>query len=345
MDEILGVTEQPTEETTEEIVRHFATIGAVYEDGVSLIFDGEDAPTEKHYLCNTSAFFSAGDRVKILPDSGTYVVEYVVGSPKQQRTVGLPSGGVEGQILQKMSDAEFHAAWQTLQGLLPTGGSAGQFLKKSSATNYAVTWGDMDEVAGTLPKGGSAGQFLVKSSVTDYAAGWQTAYTVPSGGSAGQILTKDSATAGDVSWQTAYMIPTGGTEGQVLTKASSTAGDVSWQTPSVTGGLPTGGSTGQLLQKSGTSNYAASWVTGYLIPSGGSAGQVLTKDTTTAGDVSWQDAPQSSRAVGVQNQYSSTTQGSDSYRIQFRTNGTYGTGAKTFQIRLGTGAWFTLTTT
>lgn len=255
MDE-LGILENAEETAT--IVRNFATIGAVYADGVSLIFDGEDAPTEKHYLCNTSAFFSAGDRVKILPDSGTYVVEYVVGSPKQEKTVGLPSGGLAGQILQKMSDEEFHAAWQTLQGLLPTGGSAGQFLKKSSATNYAVTWGDMDEVSGTLPKGGSAGQFLVKSSVTDYAAGWQTAYTVPSGGSAGQILTKDSATAGDVSWQ---------------------------------------------------------------------------------------DAPQSSRAVGVQNQYSSTTQGSNSYRIQFRTNGTYGTGANTFQIRLGTGSWFTLATT
>ena len=48
MDEIFEVTEQPTEETTEEIVRNFATIGAVYEDGVSLIFDGEDAPPEQH---------------------------------------------------------------------------------------------------------------------------------------------------------------------------------------------------------------------------------------------------------------------------------------------------------
>lgn len=194
MDEILT----PVEETTqEEVERHFATIGAVYEDGVSLIFDGEDAPTEKHYLCNTSAFFSAGDRVKILPDSGTYVVEYVVGSPKQSEVVGIPSGG----------------------------------------------------------------------------------------------------------------------------------------------------STGQILQKTSATNYEAGWVTGYLIPTGGGAGQVLTKDTSTAGDVSWKAAPQSSRAVGVQNQYSSTTQGSDSYRIQFRTNGTYGTGAQTFQIRLGTGTWYTLTTT
>lgn len=165
--EELGILENAEETAT--IVRNFATIGAVYEDGVSLIFDGEDAPTEKHYLCNTNVYFSPGDRVRILEDSGTYIVEYVVGSPKRKKTVGLPSGG----------------------------------------------------------------------------------------------------------------------------------------------------SPGQLLQKIGTENYAASW----------------------------KAAPQSSRAVGVQNQYSSTTQGSNDYRIQFRTNGTYGTGANTFQIRMGTGSWFTLATT
>ena len=58
---------------------YFATIGGVYDDGVSLIFDGQETPTEKHYKVNTSVTFSAGDRVKILPYKGTYVVEYVVG--------------------------------------------------------------------------------------------------------------------------------------------------------------------------------------------------------------------------------------------------------------------------
>ena len=103
MDE-LGILENAEETAT--IVRNFATIGAVYEDGVSLIFDGETDPTEKHYLCNTNVYFSPGDRVRIVEDSGTYIVEYVVGSPKQKKTVGLPSGGIAGQILQKMSDAE-----------------------------------------------------------------------------------------------------------------------------------------------------------------------------------------------------------------------------------------------
>ena len=65
------------------VTRSFATIGAVYRDGVSLIFDGENTATKKHYLCNTSVNFKAGDRVKIFAGSGTYIVEYVVGPPKQ----------------------------------------------------------------------------------------------------------------------------------------------------------------------------------------------------------------------------------------------------------------------
>lgn len=51
-----------------------ATVGAVYTDGVSLIFDGQDAATAKHYKRNASVSFAAGDRVVILPISGSYVV-------------------------------------------------------------------------------------------------------------------------------------------------------------------------------------------------------------------------------------------------------------------------------
>lgn len=59
-----------------------ATVGAVYSDGLSLIFDGSTGASQKHYKCNTSISFKAGDRVKICRISGTYVVEYVVGNPK-----------------------------------------------------------------------------------------------------------------------------------------------------------------------------------------------------------------------------------------------------------------------
>lgn len=63
------------------IERNFATVGNVYPDGVSLIFDGETTETQKHYLCNTSVLFAAGDRVKVSSIDGTYIVEYVVGKP------------------------------------------------------------------------------------------------------------------------------------------------------------------------------------------------------------------------------------------------------------------------
>ena len=64
-----------------ETVRHFATVAAVYEDGLSLLFDGDGTPTQKHYKCNRSIKFSAGDRVHLAYESGTYIAEYPVGNP------------------------------------------------------------------------------------------------------------------------------------------------------------------------------------------------------------------------------------------------------------------------
>lgn len=82
----------------EEHEQNFATVGAVFFDGVTLLFDGETEAGEKHYKCNTSAPIAAGDRVRIIKDSGTYVVEYAVGAPN---TRAIPSGGSSGQVLMK----------------------------------------------------------------------------------------------------------------------------------------------------------------------------------------------------------------------------------------------------
>lgn len=60
---------------------NFATIAGVYSDGVTLIFDGEEEPSQKRYLCNTYAKFAKGQRVRIIKDSGTYIVEYPIGPP------------------------------------------------------------------------------------------------------------------------------------------------------------------------------------------------------------------------------------------------------------------------
>lgn len=62
---------------------NFATVAGVYNDGLSLRFDGEDTPSEKHYQCNSFVVFKVGDRVRIIEDSGTYVVEYPIGNPKK----------------------------------------------------------------------------------------------------------------------------------------------------------------------------------------------------------------------------------------------------------------------
>ena len=171
-------------ETAETPPRNFATIGAVYADGVTLIFDGENAPSAKHYKCNTSVYFQAGDRVRIFEDSGTYVVEYVVGAPAQAPIVGIPAGGAKDQVLAKATATDYDAGWNT--------------------PHY-------------VPKGGSNGQVLAKSSNTDYATGWVSVTGVPSGGSDGQALKKVS---GSPAWANVNEVPSDGTTGYILKKTS-----------------------------------------------------------------------------------------------------------------------------
>ena len=62
---------------------NFATVSEIFDDGLSLIFDGEESPSEKHYKCNSFVVFAKGDRVRIAEDSGTYIVEYPVGNPRK----------------------------------------------------------------------------------------------------------------------------------------------------------------------------------------------------------------------------------------------------------------------
>lgn len=146
-----------------------ATIGSVKADGVTLIFDGQTEASEKTYKCNTSVRFHSGDRVRIVEDSGTYIVEYIVGSPGADIPISLPSGGAAGQVLKKSSKYDYDVEWA--DDNLPDGGSTGQVLKKKSAANGDVKWAD-DEKGSGLPAGGTAGQVLVRT--TSAAAGWKT---------------------------------------------------------------------------------------------------------------------------------------------------------------------------
>lgn len=60
----------------------FATVASVYDDGLTLQFEGQATASEKRYKCNTFCIFHPGDRVRVIKDSGTYVVEYPVGNPR-----------------------------------------------------------------------------------------------------------------------------------------------------------------------------------------------------------------------------------------------------------------------
>lgn len=60
----------------------FATVGSVYSDGVTLIFPGE-GESVKRYSVNQFCKFAAGQKVAVQKDSGTYVVMFPIGPPKQ----------------------------------------------------------------------------------------------------------------------------------------------------------------------------------------------------------------------------------------------------------------------
>lgn len=195
------MTDEMTVMTEPEV--RFATVGTVHDDGVTLIFDGQEEATAKHYKCNTSVLFYAGDRVKIASDSGTYVAEYIVGSPGANAPI--PKGGLSGQVLAKKSGTDGDVEWknitQSTTGKLPAGGTTGQYLKKSSTTDYEAEWATL---GGTLPTGGTAGQYLKKNSASNYSAEWVTlSGLLPTGGIAGQYLKKSSSVNYAVEWASA----------------------------------------------------------------------------------------------------------------------------------------------
>lgn len=205
MDEF-ELTEELLEEEEDELEAGeegeiiLATVTAVSSDGVQIKIDGDDEGGEKYYKVNSSIRFLVDDRVKIHKNSGTYLIEYVVGSPMGRYPI--PSGGSDGQVLTKDGASNYAVKWMTLSlHGIPSGGSSGQVLAKSSGTDYSVGWVD---AAHGLPTGGAANQVLAKNSATNYDVKWaDAAHGLPSGGSSGQVLTKNSATNYDVKWAAA----------------------------------------------------------------------------------------------------------------------------------------------
>lgn len=229
MDELIindELDEEPEEEQGEIVL---ATITEITTDGVKIMLDGDEEAGEKEYKVNAAQRFVTGDRVKVEKNSGTYIVEYVVGKPGRRYPI-------------------------------PSGGSDGQYLAKDGANNYAVKWATLPAMHG-IPAGGSVGQVLAKSTAADYDVSWvNQAHELPTGGTANQVLAKNSANNYDVKWVTlesAHGIPSGGTTGQVLKKSNNTNYAVEW------GNVP---SPTALTNGSYTVTCASN---GYLYPSSG----------------------------------------------------------------------------
>ena len=73
-------------------IPQFAVVTSVDESGLQLIFDGEKYPTKKRYKYNTALTFKVGDRVRVSKQSGSYIVEYPVGTTKFTTPPYGPSG-------------------------------------------------------------------------------------------------------------------------------------------------------------------------------------------------------------------------------------------------------------
>ena len=91
---------------TEKKQINFATVSEIFDDGITLIFDGEESPSEKHYQCNSFVVFAPGDRVRVVEDSGTYIVEYPVGNPRKSFEVDHAKEAYNAKTAEKADTAE-----------------------------------------------------------------------------------------------------------------------------------------------------------------------------------------------------------------------------------------------
>lgn len=107
------------EKQPEQVQINFATVTGVHADGLTLRFDGETEPTQKRYKCNSFVVFAVNDRVRIIKDSGTYVVEYPVGNPK----------------------TSFNASYAYTAGYATSAGSATKATNADNATNATTATG------------------------------------------------------------------------------------------------------------------------------------------------------------------------------------------------------------
>ena len=118
--------------------------------------------------------------------------------PQGPAGVGLPTGGLTGQVLAKSSNANYATTWTSMaSNALFDGGQAGETLIKNSSENLDFSWAPMPS---GIPNGGTTGQALIKASNIDKDVTWGAVESLPTGGQAGQVLKKRSNQSYDVEW-------------------------------------------------------------------------------------------------------------------------------------------------
>ncbi|WP_302200347.1 hypothetical protein [uncultured Gemmiger sp.] len=80
---IKSYQEKKSLENTGSRSGNIATVSAVFGDGIALILPGDTVASDKHYPFNTSATYEPGQRVHIVRESGTIIVEYPIGGMKR----------------------------------------------------------------------------------------------------------------------------------------------------------------------------------------------------------------------------------------------------------------------
>lgn len=55
-----------------------ATVAEVSEEGITLLFPGDETPSIKKYKYNKTVTFTAGQRVLLIPSAGSYVVAFPI---------------------------------------------------------------------------------------------------------------------------------------------------------------------------------------------------------------------------------------------------------------------------
>jgi hypothetical protein len=229
-------------------VAQFRSHGA-YAGGASFTFNDIFTVNGSLYIVNVPHVSPTGFNPSLNDGAGHDYYSQLIPTPAGS----LPTGGVTGYNLRKLSSNNFDVGWAPP---LPIGGSTGQYLAKNSSVYFDAGWIDPPW---SPPATGAPGYVLgcLSTGIDDFD--WVP--PVPLGGGTGFALVKLSDVDFDVGWSAP--IPVGGSSGYVLTKNSDADFDVAWMAPSGGGGggggLPTGGATGMSLVKHSGSDGDVEW--------------------------------------------------------------------------------------